>query len=136
MPIDYVIDHARRVVVARGRGALTREDIYAYQNGAWPREDVTGYDEIVDMTNVETIVLPNPERMRELAAHSAAMDPPGVRGGRFAIVAPSDYAFGLGRMYQAFRDLEPQSAKRVEVFRTMEEALAFLNLDGLPAAGD
>jgi hypothetical protein len=45
---------------------------------------------------------------------------------RFAIVAPADVAFGLGRMYQAYRTLDRRSTKEVGVFRTMREALAFL----------
>jgi hypothetical protein len=48
---------------------------------------------------------------------------------RFAIVAPTDIAFGLGRMFQAFREMDRSSTKQVGVFRTMEEALSFLQIE-------
>ena len=47
---------------------------------------------------------------------------------KFAIVAPSDAAFGLGRMYEAYRRLEHRSKKQVGVFRSMADARAFLGL--------
>ena len=34
MPIDDRVDHERRLVLAEGRGAVTADDIFAYQNSA------------------------------------------------------------------------------------------------------
>jgi hypothetical protein len=48
-----------------------------------------------------------------------------------AIVAPEDFAFGLGRMYEAYRGFEPAGKKEVGVFRTLREALEFLGLENL-----
>jgi hypothetical protein len=59
---------------------------------------------------------------------SAAMDP-GQSLARFAIVAGEDLAFGLGRMYQAYRGLDARSSKQVGVFRALAEALAFLRVE-------
>jgi hypothetical protein len=56
------------------------------------------------------------------------MDAPGTSS-RFAIVAPDALAFGLGRMYQAYRELRSGGAKQVAVFRTRGEAFAFLGTD-------
>jgi hypothetical protein len=50
---------------------------------------------------------------------------------KFAIVAPDDLAFGLGRMYGAYRRLDERSTKEVGVFRTVAEALAFLGIQDL-----
>jgi hypothetical protein len=44
---------------------------------------------------------------------------------RFAIVAPRDFEFALGRMYGAHRELDSRSTKQVGVFRSREEALAW-----------
>ena len=49
-----------------------------------------------------------------------------------AVVASENTAFGLGRMFQAYRELDRRSTKEVGIFRTMEEALAFLSLDHPP----
>jgi hypothetical protein len=127
MPIDYQIDHSHRLVIARGRGVFSDADVFEYQRTVWSRPDVAGYDELVDLSAVEQIALPSSDRVRDLAWFSATMDTP--RESKFAIVAPSDYAFGLGRMLEAYRRSEPHSTKKVGVFRTIAEALAFLEIE-------
>jgi hypothetical protein len=125
MPILFKVDHERRVVFAEGSGRLTDQDVFGYQREVWSRPDVSGYDELMDMSGVESIEPPTPERVRELAELSARMDAP-TAATRFAIVAPSTIAFGLGKMFQAQRDLQKDSRKEVGVFRTRQEALGFL----------
>lgn len=126
MPIEHTIDHERRRVVARGRGILTDQDVFAYQRGVWSLPEVAGYDELVDMSGIEGIDLPSIDRVRELAQLSAAMDE-GAPPSRLAIVAPKDYAFALGRLYEAYRGLDQRSRKHVTVFRTVKDALAWLD---------
>jgi hypothetical protein len=125
MPIEYRIDHERRTVVAQGRGILTREDALAYQKAVWSRPELATYDELMDMTDVEQIVSVGREGALELAHLAAETDPPSARP-RFAIVAPSDFAYGLGRMYQVYRNLDERGTKSVGVFRSHREAMAFL----------
>jgi hypothetical protein len=131
MPIDFHIDHDARLVTARGRGTLTHEDILGYQMGVWGRPDVAGYDELVDMSEVEEIALISMDAVPRLASLSARMDPPENKS-RLAIVAPSDFAFALGRRYETFRGLDPRSTKEVRVFRSLSEALAFLRPGSAP----
>lgn len=131
MPIDYRIDHARRLVVATGHGTLTDADVFGFQREVWSRPDVAGYDELVDVSRVEKVVLPSADRVRELAELAVAMDVPSSPS-RFAIVAPSDLTFGLGRMYETYRGLAGGGTKQVGVFRTLDEALTFLGLDDHP----
>jgi hypothetical protein len=128
MPIAYRVDHEARVVIAAGHGVLTDAEVFDYQQEVWGRSDVTGYDELVDMTQVTQIALPSVDRVQDLAQLSVRMDDKYSRS-RFAIVAPTDIAFGLGRMFQAFREMDRSSTKQVGVFRTMEEALSFLQIE-------
>lgn len=128
MPFLYRIDSIVRVVVTAGHGTITEADVFGYQREVWSRSDVAGYDELIDMTRVTMIDAPSSGRVRDLAALSADMDST-VTGTRLAIVAPDDLAYGLGRMYQNYRELNPQSRREVGVFRTMEEALAFLQIE-------
>jgi hypothetical protein len=127
MPIRYNVDHERKVVFAEGSGTFTDADVFGYQREVWSRPDVHGYNELIDMTAVERIEQPTPERIEQLAALSAEMDAIS-RSRRFAIVAPTTIAYGLGKMYQAMREMQDRSAKEVGVFRTRDEALAFLGL--------
>jgi hypothetical protein len=136
MPIAYGIDLERRLVVAASFGTLTDEDVFGYQREVWSRPEVAGFDELVDMTDVGHIALPSAQRVVDLATLSAEMETPSEksrRPPRMAIVAPTDLAFGLGRMYQAYRAMKSDAAPRhVGVFRTMAEALEFLNIEGGP----
>lgn len=124
MPITYQIDQGRRLVIAAPSGDLTHQDIMGYQTEVWLRADVAGYDEIVDMTGVTDMAVVPTESVQMLAALSARMD--GGKPSRFAIVAPDDHHFGVGRMYQTYRDAQPNSTKQTAVFRSREEALRWL----------
>jgi hypothetical protein len=127
MPIEFTIDHARRLVTATARGMLTGQDVFGYQRTVWSRADVQGYNELLDMRAVEGIDLPSVDNMRALAQLSASMDIPATSS-RFAIVATSDEAFGLSRMYETYRHLEGKSTKQVAVFRTLTEGYAYLEV--------
>jgi len=127
MPIEFTIDHARRLVTATARGTLTGQDVFGYQRDAWSRADVQGYNELLDMRAVELIDLPSVDNMRALAELSASMDAPRTSS-KFAIVATSDEAFGLARMYETYRHLEDAGTKQVGVFRTLNEAYAYLGV--------
>ena len=127
MPITYRVDHARRIVFATGSGTLTDSDVFGYQGEVWSRPDLRGYDELVDMTGVEHIVVPSADRVRELAKVSASMD--AATSSKFAIIAPATLAYGLGRMFQTYREMETRSTKEVGVFRNQHEAFAFLGIE-------
>lgn len=129
MPIDYRIYADKRLVVCRGTGVVTDPEIFGYQREVWTRPEVAGFDELADMTGAESFAVPHPDRVRELAALAASMDTP--KPSRMAIVAPQDIAFGLGRMFETNREMDDRSTKTVAVFRTLEEALAFLGIEGL-----
>ena len=131
MPIAYHIDHERRLVLTRGYGSFTDEDVFSYQRTVWSRKDVAGYSELVDMTEVTDIALPSVHRVRDLASLAASMDDQ-YSSSRMGIVAPDDLAFGLGRMFQSYRELEKDRTKEVGVFRTHEEAFAFLGIADSP----
>jgi hypothetical protein len=130
MPFKYEIFPDKRLVLTQGYGTITDEEIFGYQLEVWSRPEVQGFDQLVDMTAVEHIALPSPERVRDLAMLSAKMDSPSMPS-RFAIVAPQDFAFALGRMYGVHREMHPKSTTQVEVFRTRAEAFKYLGVDSL-----
>ena len=125
MPIEYRIDHDRRLVSARAIGNLTAEDLFRYQREAWSLPEVKGYDELIDMSGVEEIVSPTHGKTAELAALSANMDDRDIAT-KFAIVASDTFAYGMGRIYEIYRNLNPRSTRKVRVFRTMQEAMDWI----------
>ena len=92
---------------------------------------MVGYKELIDMSDVDHIALPSANRVRDLAQLSAGMDRASASS-MLAIVARSDLAFGLGRMYQTYRELQVKSTKQVGVFRSLDDALAFLGVERGP----
>ena len=128
MPLVYRIDRDAKLVVAAGYGTVTDSDVFRYERETGARSDMIGYDELIDMSSVTEIDVATAERVEELAAEAAAKDY--VHGpAKLAIVAPGDIAFGLGRIFQIHRRVEPGSMKDVGVFRTMDAALEFLGID-------
>jgi hypothetical protein len=125
VPIDFEIDHERRLVTARGRGTVSYDEVYGYQLQVWGKANVAGYDELVDMSGVEEIAIPSMDSIPKLATLSAQMDTPDVTS-KLAIVVKDDFAFALGRMYETYRGLDPRSTKEIRVFRSLPEALAYL----------
>jgi hypothetical protein len=128
VPLVYRVDHYAKVVVAAGFGTVFDDDVFGYQREIAARTDIVGYHQLIDMTHVKHIALPHVDRVADLAAEAAKMD---AKHGaaKFAIVAPGDLAFGLGRMFKASRELLSSSTMEVGVFRTMEGALNFLGID-------
>ncbi len=127
MPIEYIIDHAHRVVRAKAIGSMTEAEVFEYQRKAWSRPEVAGYNEIMDVSALETMPAVSPDRMYDLASLSAWMDHLG-KPSRFAIVAPQDFAFQSAQMYETLRASKPLSRKQVKVFRSLAEALAWLEV--------
>jgi len=134
MPIDYQVDHDHRIVLAAAHGTLSADDMFQYQQEVWSRPDVAGYDELVDMSDVRAAAQPTSDRIRALAERAAGMD--AARGrGKFAIVAPQQEFFGLGRMYEAYREMA-SGTRSVAVFRDRAQALLWLaGGDSAPDAG-
>ena len=132
MPTVHRIDHANRIVLVRAYGVLTDEDVFTFQHTVWSQPEVAGYNELGDMTYVTDIAIPSIHRVRDLAMTAAEMDPSDADA-KFAIVAREDIGFGLGRRFQAYRELEKSSRKEVCVFRTLEEAFAWLQIKDPPA---
>src|SRR5262245_62000195 len=125
MGIDYFIDHERRLVRVTVSGVVTPDALFEYQKTVWSDPAVEGYDELVDMSAVTNVQASSHTNVNALAGFSAKMDGPS-KPSKLAIVAADDLVFGLGRMYQAYREMKPGSNKEVAVFRSMPDALTWL----------
>jgi len=130
LPITYEIDHDRKLVRARVSGTLTRDDAFQYQQHVWSLPEVRGYNQLIDASDMGHVDIPFPsaDAMRELSSLAASMDDPNLKT-RFAIVATSAFAYGLAHMYATYRALDARSTRAVSVFRSVEDALAWLETD-------
>jgi hypothetical protein len=125
MPIDVRIDPKLRIVFATPRGTMTHEDMVDYQQRVWSRRAMTGYDELIDMTEVDRVAFESPMKVMEIAELSADSDVKRSRA-KIAIVAQNKLHIALGRMYQAYRGLSPGARATIQIFPTLEQAMGWL----------
>jgi hypothetical protein len=82
---------------------------------------------MIDMTGVTQIEFISAKRVSDLAVISAGMDSPDSPS-KLAILATANVHFGLGRMYETYRQLDKKSNKEVRIFRIRQEALQWLGV--------
>jgi hypothetical protein len=120
MSMSYTIDRARQLVRTRAWGVLSTADLQDSTSRlmADARFD-SGYRSLVDLREVAGV-----SADMEALAQTAAV-PLFAEGVRRAIVASSDVAFGVARMYAAFA---ARTGGDVQVFRELEDAKEWLGL--------
>ena len=117
--MTYRIDQERRLVITRGWGVLSTRELSDVMSRILvdPRFDPT-YRSLGDLREVTGITLDTME-----TAQTAAT-PLFADGTRRAIVATSDVAFGMARMFATFSE---RSGQQVRVFRELALAEAWLD---------
>jgi hypothetical protein len=119
MPIEIDVDEAKERIVLRARGNASdtdaREAVARLRELARRHE---GFDFFGDASDVDGWSL-STAVIRSIAADAPVFGPDSRR----AYVLPSLVAYGLGRMFTAFREGDP---RRVCLFRTRADALEWL----------
>jgi len=121
MPAEFIIDVEHRVIFSIGTGLFTSTDFKEHMERLRRASDFNpDFNQIVDCRGITCMDL-NSEQVRDLAGQSIFSN-----RSRRAFVVSSDLQFGLSRMFSAYR--EAVTGQEVRVFRTMPEALAWLDL--------
>jgi hypothetical protein len=120
MPASYTIDPERKLVVTRIWGAATEDEIVDHgqrlRNDPLFRPD---FRQLVDMSELTEIRVGS--GMIRDASRNQFFSP----GARRALVANSDAAFGMARMYAIASE---DAGQTIEVFRDIRAAEAWLDL--------
>jgi hypothetical protein len=125
MPVRDRYDPEHEVLLLEIDGKVRDEDLVAYaQRAAGNPAIPPGHDELVDLRGVESEDGVQSHTLRRIASLFSDADR-GPERSRVALVASADVAYGLSRMYQAFRADSPLDLR---VFREMSEARAWLGL--------
>ena len=132
MPIEYRIDPETGWLIANAAGTIGDADIadFVDQLLADPAEP-TNLDTLYDYRELTGLGELSVDSVRKLA-NLEICDPEVKARKRSAFVAPVDVAYGMGRMFET---LTSETMPSFRVFRTIEEALAFLS-EGRPSAAD
>jgi len=118
MSMSYIIHAGRRVVVMRGAGVLTAEEIYdAREKIRTDRTFDPSYAQLFDLRDVAQVDISLPA-MARLAA--SAVFSPGVRR---AFVCTDDIQYQMAETYSALSEPHEQV---IHVFREMNVAEAWL----------
>jgi hypothetical protein len=125
MPITFEIDRIRKTVFAQASGVLTKEDFFAYQNALQASTELLYFNECIDLSAVEDVIDATDANMMGLARLSVQLDDP-AQPTRLAIIAQSDLHYGLARMYEAYRSMQPKNSRQVSIFRNRDDALRWL----------
>jgi hypothetical protein len=120
MALAYHFDDADGIVRLRASGTLTSEDVLATVRELEADKRIKRWRAMFDMTDVDDVGT-NADFVRTLAqlrGNLSYVTP----DAKVAIVATSDVAFGMARMYSQFVDQDDQ----VRVFRALAEAESWL----------
>jgi hypothetical protein len=120
LPASYTIDTDRKLVLTRIWGAATEDEII--DHGQRLRNDPQfrpNFRQLVDMSELTEI------RVGSGVIRDASRNQFFSPGVRRAVVANSEAAFGMARMYAIASEIEGQT---IEVFRDMKAAEAWLNI--------
>jgi hypothetical protein len=121
MPGAYAIDEPRRLVLSRGWGRLTDDEllVHARTLRADPRfsPDFAQLCDLLGVTSVEATAT----EIKELGE----LNPFG-KGARRALIISSGAAYGFGRMYETIR----KEGDELKIFPDLDTGLAWLGLTG------
>lgn len=132
MPISRRWDPDQHALFVRMVGRVDDAELVRFARELSEDPEVpTGRRELIDLREVEASDVTT-EAIRQVAGAFRSQDKTHYET-RVALVAASDLGFGLGRMYQAFRDDAPI---HLQVFRELEKALAWLGIERVPDDGD
>jgi hypothetical protein len=126
VPYEVKVDPEKRRVVTTWGRAVTGAALLAYQSTVWSDRGLADHDELIDFRGLESVQVTQ-EQLRDVARLAAGGDEPSSPGTRFAIVVGDQLTFGLSRMYEALRSLQPGGTREVRVFRSRGEAEAWLD---------
>jgi hypothetical protein len=128
MPALHKIDNDIKLITTIWSGEATDTELInallKYQQEIKSHPDYCSYNEIVDFSKASDFKLSTDglRRLVEIAANTDA------RGGktRLAIIVSAPVAYGLARMYTAYRSFVPNVSKEVHVFRNYSKALEWI----------
>ena len=125
MPMTYTIDKEARLVRFKGHGLLTDDEMVA--GVAAMREDPDlepDMNSLSDMRDIE-VGFTTKGVMETIGVMARSSDRRSAA--KAAIVASSDIAFGMARMFQAQSDIKGQDPA-FRIFRDMDEACEWLGV--------
>src|SRR5262249_48978081 len=133
-PIDFLIDHKHSLVMLTLYGDVDLQDILTSERKIASLSDIGGYCAIADLSRVKYLPQFFATQFQELATLLLRSNPLEPVLPRLALVAPDDALFFAAWAVERCCNANSRHPERARVFRTLEEAMDFLQLsrDVLP----
>jgi hypothetical protein len=127
MPVEYIIDKERRLVISTAWGRVTFAEARAHQERLRDDPDFhPEFNQFLDATDVSALDI-TAEEAQTLGRNS----PHFASVSRRAWVSLSPFLFGMGRMIGIYREIAG-GTEEFRVFDDREQALKWLGVDALP----
>ena len=125
MAIEYEIIEDKRLVIAKGSGVVTGNDVISHlETLAADERYVAPMKKLVDYSSIDSIRQSN-EEVIVIAKKKEALKSK-FAGEKCAFVSSADLSFGIARVHQALID---RTGINAAVFRRIEEALEWLDVE-------
>lgn len=128
MPANHHIDHKAKLIITIYEGEAGDleciEAIKRYQNDIQNHPDYFNYNEIVDLSKVTTFKLTT-EGIKNLSKIASTTDHEECDR-KLAIIVNSGLAYGLARMYVAYRSFSKKSNKEIRIFKNEKDAFEWI----------
>lgn len=128
MPANHNIDSKNHLLITTWEGEAHDieliEAIKKYQKDIQNHPDYINYNEVVDFSNVTDIKLTT-EGIKHIGTIASTTDHIEINR-KLAVIVSSNLAFGLARMYGAYREFSKKSHKEIRIFKTEKEAFEWV----------
>lgn len=126
MPLRYLIDKERRLVLTTGWDRLTFAQTQAYQDQLWNDPEFNPeFNQLVDLSALTGLGM-SVDETKQIAKRSGFSE-----GSRRALVAPDAAVFGMSRLFGVYNEMS-NTPSQIQVFRDLPSALKWLGLESLP----
>lgn len=126
MPVRYVIDKEKRLVISTGWDRVTLAEVLAHQEQLLKDPDFNPeFNQLLDGTRVTDYALSSVEV--NMIANRKLFSPTSRR----ALLVRSALLYGMGRMFQSYYEMS-KAASPMWLFHDRESALKWLGVDSLP----
>ncbi len=128
MPANHHIDNEAKLIITTWEGEARDiefiEALRKYQSDIQNHPDYIYYNEVVDFTKVGAVKLTT-EGIKNIGVIASTTDNNEINR-KLAIIVSSSLAYGLARMYEAYRSFSKNAHKEIRIFKTEKDAFEWV----------
>ena len=128
MPANHHIDNKNKLIITTWEGEARDiefiEAIKKYQNDIQNHPDYINYNEIVNLSKVTSFKLTT-KGIKTIGEIASTTDKKEINR-KLALIVNSNLAFGLARMYEAYRSFSKSANKEIRVFKNEKNAFEWI----------